>query len=889
MFVLASSVNYCNAAPALQLGLAIVPASKSVPADGKQHPAFFVMVLDSKGSPRTVNDAITVAVTSSDERVLKLPDAVKIDARGYYAVVNGSSSILDKRSVEVSVSSSGFQAAKATITVEPPAGTPSALDVTLLPNVLAPEIGAVAGITVTIVDAYGKPTRARSDLSIKITSSNPQVAIVTQGDVKIAKGEFSTSSSLKTTGFVGSTTITASSPDLKSHSATFTVSGPRPEKLNIFLPKYMVTNETSYLPVMITDKENRPAKVPLPVTVSLYSSNGTILTVEKTVTIDIEKWYTLAKISVKNFTGDVTLYASAENMTTASVKVTVVNSVGYPVTVKGYSLATNFPADDKNYTGLMVQALNRTGYPCKVNSSTIVSVFSSYSEIFTVPLYDVIANNTSHKFVWGVPKLPGNAKLTFVAPEFLGTEVTVPVYAPIPSTTNVIIPPIPSEGTVFACISFSGGGEPAPVQEDTTVNLASSNTKVAETDATAVIARKTYFTTFRISGKTPGSFSLSVSGGGIPSVSNSVTVHEVRPSTLYLSTIKPLVGTKFPVAIQIISTVGPPSVVDQLTTINIASSNVSVIRAPELLYLLAERSDTLFYADVLVSGKTTSVVASSSGFISSGLQINPISYKAVLKLVADKNYLAGSSMPVKAIVTLDGNPYKDAEISWSGIGLQEMTTTTTVNGTSENILSVQEGENIVQASTFVIGAGPIANKTRIIGLRQYTLSVSSDVDTNIDISPSSAGNKYRENTTITLTAPSSVPMQGFLGILGGKYNFVGWSGATSSATNPLKITASGRASTLNVRANYSEDISVPIIIIVVIIVVAVIIALLLIRRYRGRMKPTEEAGEEAEAFLREEESPPKPTPQPETQPPKTAPEQTEPEPTKGTEESETPK
>ncbi|MGQ9782065.1 MAG: hypothetical protein ACUVQ8_07470 [Nitrososphaeria archaeon] len=880
LLALAPVVGLCQAAAPTEFSLAITPALNSVPADGKPHPAFYVVVLDGKGNPHLLDDAITVAVTSSDERVLKVPDTVKIDAKGYYAIVNGTSTILEKKSVEVAVSSSGFRAAKASISVEPPAGTPTALDVVLLPNVLAPEIGAEAGIVVTIVDAYNKPTRARSDLSIKITSSNPQIASVTESVVKIAKGEFSARSSLKTTGFIGSSTVTASSPDLKSDTALFTVSGPRPEKLNIWLPKYLLANESSYLPVMITDKDNRPARVPYPIVINLYSSNETVLSVQKTVTIDVDKWYVLAKVNVKNCTGDATLYASAENMTTSSVKVTVVNSVGYAVTVKGYVLAPNFPADEKNYTGLMVQTLNKTGFPCKVNSSIIVNVYSSYAEVFEAQAYDTIAVNTSSKFIPGVPKLPGNAKLTFVAQNFIGTEATVSVYAPIASTTNIIVPPIPSEGTVEACITFSGAGFPAPVQEDTTVTLASSNTKVAEVESTAVIAKKEYFAIFRISGKIPGNFFLSASGGGIPSVSMSIPVHEVRPSKLFLSTVKPLVGTKFPVIVQILSTAGPPAVVGQLTTVNVASSNSTVVKVPDLLYLMSEKSDTLFYADVPVMGKTTSVVVSSSGFLSSSLQISPVAFKAELKLVADKTYLAGSSIQVKAIVTLDGRPYKDAEVTWRGIGLEAMSTMTNANGTTQNTLLVQEGENMVEALTFIPSAGQITNKTKILGLRQYTLSVSSDIDASIDISPSSAGNKYRENMTITLTAPSSVPMQGIFGMLGGKYNFAGWSGATSSTTNPLKITASGRASNINIKADYSEDISVPIFIIVVIIIVAVIIALLLIRRYRGRMKPPEEAEEEAETFLREEVSPPKPTEQPKTE----TPEETKHEPTKAIEE-----
>ncbi|MEM3886662.1 MAG: hypothetical protein QXO82_06350, partial [Candidatus Methanomethylicia archaeon] len=795
--------KYCYAQTVVPLSLSIVPASKSVPSDGQLHPAFFVVVVDSKGSPRFVDEPLTISITCSDERVLKLPSSVKIGAKSYYALVNGSSSILEQKTVEVTVMASGLQSAKATILVEPPAGTPISLVVTLLPDVLPPDVGAVANVVVTLVDIYGKPTRARSDLTVKIASSNTHVANVMQGEVKIPKGSFSTTSSVKITGIIGSTTITASSPDLKSGSATLTVTGPRPEKLNIWLPQYMVANETSYLPVMIMDKDNRPAKVPYPVTVNLFSSNETVISLPPNVVIETENWFTLVKIKV-NYPGVVTLYASSGNMTTSSVQVRVVKSVGYPVTIKGYVLSPNFPTDELKYTGLMIQALNKTGYPCRVNSSTLVSIFSSYSTIFDAQPIATIPVNTSHVFAYAIPKLPGTVKLTFVAPNHLGTEATASVYATIPASTKIIVPPLPSEGTVQACITFSGAGEPAPVQEDTMITLTSSNTKIAEVDSVVTIPKKQYYALFKVYGKDPGSINIYASGN-IPSINLPVTVHEVRPSTFYISTIRPLIGTSFPIVVQVLSNVGPPSVVDQLTNVNIVSSNTSSIKVPDSLIIPTERSDSLFYAEAIAVGKTTAITISSSGFTSSGIQISPISYKATFEIITEKSVLAESRASIKIKLTLDGLPIKDVQVNWVGDGLEFMSTKTNEGGESENSIFVKVGENVVQVSAFIPGAGTVSNSTKIIGLRQYTLSVSSNVDANIDISPSSAGNRYREGMKVTLTAPSSVPMYGILGSLGGKYNFAEWTGYTSSKSNPLTIEFKGASEFVSIQAVYVED------------------------------------------------------------------------------------
>ena len=851
MFVLALFSNYCNAATTVPLSLSIVPASKSVPADGQLHPAFFVIVVDSKGNPRVVEESLTVSVTCSDERVLKLPSSVTIGAKNYYAVVNGSSTILEKKSVEVTVMASGFQSAKATISVEPPAGTPVSLTVTLLPDVLPPEVGAVATVVVTLVDVYGKPTRARSDLTVKIASSNTHVANVVQSEVSISKGSFSASSTVKITGIIGSTSITASSPDLRSGSATLTVSGPRPEKLYTWLPSYLVAGERTYLPVMIMDKDNRPAKVPYPVTVSLYSSNETIASVERNVTIDTEHWYTLAQVTVKNYTGTVTLYASAENMTTSSVQVMVIKSVGYPVTIKGYVLPPNFPADEQQYTGLMIQALNKTGFPCKVNSSTTVNIFSSYSTVFDVQSQVTIPANISHEFAWCVPRLPGAVRVTFVASNYFGTEATANVYATLPANTKIIVPPIPSGGEVQACITFSGAGEPAPVQEDTIITLTSSNTKVAEVEPLVTIQKKSYYSLFKISGKDPGTFDLSASGN-IPSISVSLTVHEVKPSTFYVSTIKPLVGTSFPIVIQAVSNVGPPSVVDQLTGVNIASSNLTAVKISDTILIPAERSDVIVYAEAVAATKTVTVTVSSSGFTSTDLQINPVSYKVSLKIISEKAYLAGTRATIKAVITLDGLPFKGAQINWDGVGLDSTTGKSDENGVSENVLLVQRGENLVQVTSFIPGAGLISNTTKITGLRQYTLDVSSNVEANIDVSPSSMGNRYRENTEVTLAAPSSIPMSGLLGILGGKYNFVEWTGYMYSKDNPVKVKLTGDSELVSMKAVYAEDYTMVIVWVAVIAIVVLIVAFIMFRMLRRRgaaeeVETEEESLEEEEA------------------------------------------
>ncbi|MBS7649184.1 hypothetical protein KEJ17_06050, partial [Candidatus Bathyarchaeota archaeon] len=57
----------------------------------------------------------------------------------------------------------------------------------------------------------------------------------------------------------------------------------------------------------------------------------------------------------------------------------------------------------------------------------------------------------------------------------------------------------------------------------------------------------------------------------------------------------------------------------------------------------------------------------------------------------------------------------------------------------------------------------------------YTLTVSSNI--GVQIGGSGA---YEEWSNVTLTAPQSVPLEGVLGILGGRDVFQEWTGCTNT-------------------------------------------------------------------------------------------------------------
>jgi hypothetical protein len=854
--MLAPMLGASYASSSVQLSLLITPALASVPSDGLQHPAFYVSVVDSSGNPRALQKNINVTTSSSDNSILKVPSNITMGIGSYYTIVYGSSTILVGKSVQVSVSSSGFQSGTATISVAPPAGTPISLKITLLPNTVAPLVGSESDVVVTIVDAYNQPAKARTNINVTLSSSNLQIADLIPRTITVSKGNFSAMAKIKTTGFVGSTSITASSSNLQSDTQTFTVSGPKPQQIDIWSPTDICTNESVYIPVMVTDQNLEPAKLPFKLNISLYSTNTSIISVQSRVVIGIEQWYALATITSSNITGSATIYASAENISSTNIVVNVVRAVGPPkfknksVTLKIYSLANYFPADGINYTGLMVQLVNASGYPTWSNVSKVINLFSTNNAILAVPATATILANQSIVYIPVIPVEPGSVQVSVVASGFIGTQCPCSVYEPIPSSMQIVVPPVPAGGEVTGCLYISGGGGPAPVQQNTVVTLSSSNTKVAEVDATSTLLNKNYTAEFKVTGVTPGSFSLSASGPGIPSGSMQVQISQLRPSNFFVSTIKPLVGMQFPIITQIISSSGPPAVLDEPVQIEISSSNTTAVSLPTTVQIQAEKSETIVYGTTNSSTSITSVTIASVGFTSSTLQLQAISYKGSLVLVSNKtSSTVNSAVTIQAIVTLGGNPVSGVKVFWKGQGLLANNSITGSFGNCSNLLTLKHGQNDVGAYAVIPGVGYVNNVTEVQGLNEYVLETSSNVNVNVNVAPSAL--EYKEGLSVTLTAPNTVAMNGLIGLLGGKYDFNKWTGFINSQQNPMNIVFLGGSTTLTVRAIYVEDLTFVYVWLAVIILIVAVIGFFFFRRWYMLRPPKEEKETEASETLEE--------------------------------------
>jgi hypothetical protein len=790
-------------ATTVPLQLAVATTIPSIPSDGMPHPALYVSIVDAQKNPHPLSKSLNITISSSDTRLLIQESAV-IKATEYYVILNASSTITEKQSVEVTVSAPGFTSAKTTVTAGPPAGTPQSLEVTILPDKLLPLAVGESDVIVTIVDSYGNPTKARTDLRIALSSSDLKIADVQPKTLVISSGEYSAKAKVVTTGqFQGSSSITASITDLKPDSATITVQGPTAYKLYLGTP-IKQTIDSSHVLVGIVDSNNKPVKLVSPATVSLYSSDISILKIQSDVTIGVGEWCAVVPLVCSTY-GVAKIFASAENLLSTNIQITVTEEKTSQIVEQRYlkltSLAPSFPADESLYTSMIVQVVDSQGNPVKMTWDQRVDVFSASAATLDTASYVTIQIGRSLAAITAVPKLSGDVKVTAIATNMIASEITMSSYSPSPDSLIIQAPPIPAGGVVEGCLILTKGGVPAPVLADSQVLFTFNPTDVAAGTESVYVAKKSHFAYITINGNAPGKVDVTSSGSGLPTTKTTLTVLETKPSTFsFLPVAKPIVNYNFPMILQLISTTGGSTVTYEPITINLASSNITNIIVPETVTVPAESSEVLVYAKSF-GNKATTLTISSPGFKSTTVTITPYSVPISITITGVSPYPEKKSLDVKATVVIDNSPIEGIPIIWKGAGLQSNNTLTDSNGSASNILQVKLGSNTVEAGILVGENAYYSTKKTITGVIDiYTLQVTS----NAPITISGSGN-YRYGENIYLEAPAQTSMGGILGLLNGKMNFKEWTGFASSTERTLSIKMTGASANIMLNAVYTED------------------------------------------------------------------------------------
>jgi hypothetical protein len=369
----------------------------------------------------------------------------------------------------------------------------AALVLTIIPPRLPSDGGVYPAVVVSLVDSSGTPTAALNNVTVFLTSSQTNIAMV-PSNVTITPGHEYAIANVTTTTTPGTAMITATSEGLstpqtlESPLVTVIPSG-YPSKLVVYASPatFLPGSNQGVVRVEVVDDAGLPSKAIVPVTAYLTSSNESIASLgEGSLTVQAG-----SIISDGTFTtqdpGVAVITAVSNGYSTGTALVTVdqpgacQGSCG-PSKLSLRLIPGTLPTDGQTYYAIELSLQTQSGSPATSSSDTIVQLTSDESEVASVPSYFTIpAGSTSALAPVTTSALAGVANITATAAGLLPATIEVTTVIPAPSQLQIYIAP-PSTGytsngnyPIFVVQLQDSGGNPARARSVTMVKVTSSN------------------------------------------------------------------------------------------------------------------------------------------------------------------------------------------------------------------------------------------------------------------------------------------------------------------------------------------------------------------------------------------------------------------------------
>ena len=185
-------------------------------------------------------------------------------------------------------------------------------------------------------------------------------------------------------------------------------------------------------------------------------------------------------------------------------------------------------------------------------------------------------------------------------------------------------------------------------------------------------------------------------------------------------------------------------------------------------------------------------------------------------------------------VTVDGVPYTGSQLpavlAWDPGSSHVIEVNNTIQaGSGIQYAFVKWSDGSTEVSRTLTATQDV-NLTAIYKM-QYQLTVTAQYGIPL------GGGWYDSGSQATFSVASPQPEPGFMGILGGKYSFLSWTGDSTAVTNSATITMDGPKT---VTATWSTDNTLPYILLSVtaaVIIVIVVVGFLMFRRRTPTLRP----------------------------------------------------
>ncbi len=719
--------------------LSLSPIPSKLPADNNTYPAIVVSILDKASNPTVALADVQVSLTSSQENVAKISDAVVIPAGQTYAIANLTTTNTAGVAT-ITATTPGLTTASVAMTTVVAVGYPTHLVLSAIPNTVPARASNTGKLIMELEDDVGLPAKAISFESISLFSSNAHVVNVTSPNVTMKQGDYLAEVDYAS-GFVpGSAVITASAPGFDSGLVTVTVLGFPPLAVRVFAqPDLMVICTPAVAPggctgrlvVALTDPNGNPTRASRDITIQIRSSNLAIINTSEAAVIKEGALSVIANYSVTALAGVATITASSPGLQSGFADIATAapqiaspqyceNTAGGPTpcNLRVFTGPNPVLADHQSYSSVVVSMWNDTAPMINSTGTTRITLTSSVTGVgnFTSVTFGIPKGQNWAAIIFTSTFQVGLTRLTASSPNFLPFQVGLTTFGPVPS--KVVLKPIstqlPADGNTHAALELDledAFGSPAIAPFNVPINITSSHSSIIKVspaiipggqsfvvvNVTAGILQGTANVTALVSAFTTGyTTSWAILGTVIPAPS-SLAAFAPDGNKIMATPAGPLPL----IAIQLEGGGLTPARARTAMNISITSSNSTVLAKVLIIGVTIGQDYVLVDAAPLVPG-TTTLTISTPGLSVATLSVTFLPFPVTETISGGPSKIfTNQTAFVSVVASLDGAPLKGTSVHWnaSSGGLivatqhpsnsSSTTTTTTTQTTTKSATSTR--------------------------------------------------------------------------------------------------------------------------------------------------------------------------------------------------------
>ncbi len=403
-----------------------------------------VQLLDSKGNPVKAPEDISVAL-SSDKPDIAYPE-------GQTAILKGETETRVKLiltpyegKATITAAAADFPSVKASVTSYERTGEPASFQLSVPYNV--PADGSAHDIMlIQFKDSTGKPAIKYSPTTMHLSSNNLTVGSTTYanmlGEHSYAIGHF------KATYTPGSATISAYTSGWETKTSTITTKGEAPSKVSLSTgsSKIYADNSVQLVAVQLRDSSGNPVRAGDEISVSLYSSNEVVGTIDPSVLIRKGRDHAIAQFYTTDKAGSTII--TSETHTYDLEPITITTTAFPKLTLAPVPQPEKIVANDLDKGFIFVQLQDAEGKPFTPRSDITVYLTSSDSSVATVDSTIIIPARVNFAIAEfrSAGAVEGNSSISIMSSGFESS--TLKVYTIIPEEET----PEPEEDTKYTPI-----------------------------------------------------------------------------------------------------------------------------------------------------------------------------------------------------------------------------------------------------------------------------------------------------------------------------------------------------------------------------------------------------------------------------------------------------